>query len=150
VDSDSGRHGVQPGQIFLSQLQLGSGEVLVQPLESAGARNGDDPWPLGQQPREGDLRWGSVLPDDVPDGAGHVLDRDGGVDAVLVEQVDAVGAQPAQRRVDHLPDVLRAAVEAAPLPGTRVDIEAELRRDYDVVAEGFERLADEFLVGERP
>ena len=37
--------------------------------------------------------------DQLPDGAGDVLDRHVRVDAVLVEQVDAIGPQPLQRRV---------------------------------------------------
>ena len=43
--------------------------------------------------------------DELLDGAGDVLDRDVGVDAVLVEQVDGVGPQPTQRAVDGGADV---------------------------------------------
>jgi hypothetical protein len=52
-------------------------------------------------------------------------------------------------RSDRLPDVLGAAVEAVPFPRARVDVEAELGRDHHLIADRFERLADEFLVGER-
>ena len=52
--------------------------------------------------------------------AGDVLDRDARVDAVLVEQVDRVGPEPLQRRVDAALDRLRAAVEpAAVRPSSR-------------------------------
>ena len=44
--------------------------------------------------------------------AHDVLDRHGGVDAVLVEEVDAVGGEPAERALDGLADVLRPAVHA--------------------------------------
>lgn len=48
---------------------------------------------------------------ELTDGAGDVLDRHIGVDAVLVEQVDRVGAQPAQRGIGDALDLLGAAVE---------------------------------------
>ena len=44
--------------------------------------------------------------------------------------------------------VLGAAVEAAGLTA-RSEVEAELGRDHDLVADGLERLADELFVGER-
>ena len=81
---------------------------------------------------------------------GDVLDGDVGVDAVLVEQVDPVGLQPLERRVGHVPDVFRPAVEAAALAGAGVDVETELGRYHDLIAYRGEGLADEFLVGERP
>ena len=43
--------------------------------------------------------------------ADDVLDRHGGVHAVLVEEIDAVGREAAQRALDHLADVLRPAVQ---------------------------------------
>ena len=50
--------------------------------------------------------------------AGSVLDGSARVDAVLVVQVDAVGAQPRQRALDSSTDVGRAAVDHATLaPG---------------------------------
>jgi hypothetical protein len=55
-----------------------------------------------------------ALPDQLLDRAGDVLDRDIRVDAVVVEQVDRLDAQPAERPVDAAPDRLRPAVEAAP------------------------------------
>ena len=46
--------------------------------------------------------------DELLDGAGDVLDGDVRVDAVLVEQVDGVGAQAPQGAVDGGADVVRA------------------------------------------
>jgi hypothetical protein len=86
--------------------------------------------------------------DELLDGAGHVLDRDVRVDAVLVQQVDRVGAEPLQRALDTALDRLRATVESA--GHAALEVEAELRRDHDLVADRLERLADELLVGEGP
>ena len=82
--------------------------------------------------------------DEFADRAGDVLDRHVRVDAVLVEQVDDVGPQPAQRRVGDPLDLLGAAVEPDRL--AVLDAPAELRGDHDLVAYRGERLADEFLV----
>ena len=67
---------------------------------------------------------------------------------MLVEQVDPVSPKPLQRLVDAPNDGLPAAVY---LPGSdrAFEVEAELRRDHNLVADGLERLADELLVGER-
>jgi hypothetical protein len=51
-----------------------------------------------------------ALLNEVPDGACNVLDRYGGIDAVLIEQVDAVGPEALQRSIGDLPDMLRPAV----------------------------------------
>ena len=81
--------------------------------------------------------------DEVADGAGDVFDGDVRVDAVLVEEVDVVGAQPAQRVVGDLPDAFGSAVGAV---GRRAVGEAELGGDHDLVADRFECLADEAFV----
>ena len=86
--------------------------------------------------------------DELLDGAGDVLDGDVRVDAVLVEQVDGVGAQPPQRAVDGGADVLGPAGDAG-LVAVLVEGEAELGGDDDLVADRLERLADELLVVER-
>src|SRR4051794_34045164 len=75
-----------------------------------------------------------------PDG---VLDRNVRVDAVLVVEVDVVDAEPAQRRVAGLADILRTAVD--PL-SVAVPPERELRREHDLVAATADGLADELLV----
>jgi len=69
------------------------------------------------------------------------------VDAVLVEEVNGLDSEPLERALDALLDRLRPAVEAGALAGR--EIEAELRRDHDPVADGGESLADELFVGER-
>ena len=84
------------------------------------------------------------------DGAGDVLDRHVRVDPVLVEKVDAVGFQALEARLRDAFDVLGPAVGAAAArAGLKIDVEAELGGDDDLVADRRERLADEFLVGER-
>ena len=50
--------------------------------------------------------------DEFLDGPGYVFDRHRRIHAVLIEQVDAVGPQPLQRRFDDLLDVLRTTVQA--------------------------------------
>ena len=69
------------------------------------------------------------------------------VDAVLVVEVDVVGAEPPERTLDRGADVRRAAVEV-PGAAARVRDHAELRREDDVVAAVLDRPADELLVGE--
>ncbi len=88
--------------------------------------------------------------DQVANGAGHILDRHRGVDPVLIHEVDAVGAQPAQRSLDGLADVFWAAVEAAERLAARgVHREPELGGDDHLVPDRLERLADQLLVDER-
>ena len=50
--------------------------------------------------------------DQLLDRAGDILDRHVRIDAVLVEQVDAIGLQALERCLDDLLDVLGPAVEA--------------------------------------
>ena len=81
--------------------------------------------------------------------ADGVLDGSARVDAVLVVQVDAVGAQPLQRALDSSTDVGGAAVDHAALaPGVRD--EPELRGDHNLVAAALDRLSDDLLAVERP
>ncbi len=76
---------------------------------------------------------------------GHLFNRHGEIDAVLVIEIDAVGPEALQRFLDDPPDALRPAVQSI----RAVDLEAELGGDDNVVAHGRERLADEFLVDVR-
>ena len=80
--------------------------------------------------------------DQILDRAGHVFDRHGEIDAVLVVEIDAVGPEALERFLDDLPDTLRPAVQ----PVRAVDLEAELGGDGDLVADRREGLADQFLV----
>ncbi len=56
------------------------------------------------------------LPHEVRHGADDVLDRHCGIDAVLIEQVDVIRLQPAQRAFDRFADVCRPAVHSAMPP----------------------------------
>ena len=86
-----------------------------------------------------------ALGDELGDRADGVLDRRVRVDAVLVVQVDVVGAQPSQRALDGGADVGRAAVEV-PRALAGVGDQAELGGQHDLVAAALQRPADEFLV----
>jgi hypothetical protein len=86
---------------------------------------------LGQSPVQHFALFHQVL-----DGAGHVFDGHLRVDPVLVQQVDAVGAQALEHALDGLLDVCRPAVQAGQaLAGLEIDVPAELRCDHDPVAE---------------
>src|SRR5215204_7207164 len=82
-------------------------------------------------------------------GSGDVFDGDGGVDPVLVVQVDVVGAQPAQGVVDRPPDAVGVAGHSAALDAILGEREAELGGDFDLVPDGFEGFADDLFIGER-
>src|ERR1035437_707016 len=79
--------------------------------------------------------------------AGHILDRDVGIDPVLIEEVDGVDPQTLERVLGDLADAFRAAVEAA--RSARTEVETELGGDDGALSERLQRLAHEFLVGER-
>jgi hypothetical protein len=86
--------------------------------------------------------------DELPHRTGDVLDRHLRVHPVLVEQVDRLDAQPLQRGVGDLDDVLRAAVQAG-LAALGVEPEPELGGDHHLLPERRQCLADRFLVHER-
>jgi hypothetical protein len=86
--------------------------------------------------------------DQVLDRARDLLDRHVGIDAVLIEQIDPIGLEPRERRAGDLADVRRSAVQPRLLPA--FELESELRRDDDLIANVRERFADEILVRERP
>ena len=65
---------------------------------------------------------------------------------MLVEEVDDVGAQAAQRSLRSGAHLLGAAPQAGLVP-VGVEGEAELGGDDDLVAHGCQRLADQLLVG---
>jgi hypothetical protein len=81
--------------------------------------------------------------------ADRVLDRRGGVDAVLVVQVDVFGAKAPQRPLDGDADVLRGAVELLGVP-VAVGDQAELGGQDHLVAPVGDGPPDEFLVGVGP
>jgi hypothetical protein len=55
------------------------------------------------------------LPYQILHGAGHVLDRNIGIDAMLIEEIDPVGAEALERGVGHGSNSLGPTVE--PLAG---------------------------------
>jgi hypothetical protein len=77
---------------------------------------------------------------------GNVFDRHVRINAVLIEEIDAVGLQALERGLGDLPDVLRPAVKARLCVS---GFEAELGGDHDLITEWGEGFADELLVGER-
>ena len=100
---------------------------------------------LGQAPVQ-DLAFGHQ----VLHRTGDILDRHLRVDAVLVEEIDAVGAQALQHALDGQLDTVRAADEPrAPLAGLEIDVPAELRGDHHLVAERLHAFAEDpfHLVG---
>ena len=70
------------------------------------------------------------------------------VDAVLVVQVDVVGAEPRQRAFDRGADVGGAAVDDAG-SAAGVGDETELGRHHHLVAAALDGAADDFLAVER-
>ena len=88
--------------------------------------------------------------DQVLDRAGDVLDRHLRIDAMLVEQIDrSVLSRLSEASATALMCSGRLLSPAAALAGRQIDVEAELGRDHHLVTDGRERLADQFLVGER-
>ena len=78
---------------------------------------------------------------------GDFLDRNVGIDPMLVEKVNGRDPQPPQRVLRDLPNAFGTAVEAARTAKTKV--EAKLSGDHDILLKRLKRLADEFLVRER-
>src|SRR3546814_210171 len=78
--------------------------------------------------------------------ADDLLDRDRGIDAVLVEEVDRVDAEPLERAFARGAGVGGRAVDAGDL--LALEPEAEFGRDDQPVALALDRLAEQFLVRE--
>jgi hypothetical protein len=68
---------------------------------------------------------------------------------VLVQEIDMIGAQAAQRGLDNVADVRGPAVQPDHLPPF-VDVEAELGADQNLVAHRLKGFADKLLVRVRP
>ena len=90
-----------------------------------------------------------TLGDESLDCGRHVFDRHIEIDAMLVEQVDDLDAEPLQRRIADLTDVLGPAIHAGVFACLGIDHETELGGDHHLAAHWLQRLADDFLVGER-
>src|SRR3954454_3083076 len=80
--------------------------------------------------------------DQILDHASHVFDGHGGINPVLVIEIDAVGLETLQRFLDHPPDTFRSAVQ----PDGAINGETELGRYFHLVTYRRERFADKFLV----
>ena len=76
-----------------------------------------------------------ALLDQVLHRAGHVFDRHVRIDAVLVEEIDALGPQPLERGLGDLLGCARAGCPGRAAGRSPVDVEAELGRDHHLVAE---------------
>src|SRR5262245_27067556 len=79
--------------------------------------------------------------------ARHVLDRDSRIDAMLIEEIDAVGVEALQRSLGHVTDVRGATVQSGLL--AVLEFERELRRNHDLVAYRSKCFANECFVRER-
>src|SRR6201999_479731 len=72
-------------------------------------------------------------------------DRHRRVDAVLVVQVDVIGAEAAQRPLETLAGVGGAAVDAGFRPAERGGNDPELRRDHELLATSGDGPADDLF-----
>ncbi len=86
------------------------------------------------------------LADQVPDRPGHVLDRDVGIDAMLVVEVDGFDAEPLQRTFGDLSNVVGPTTDDL-LAVSTAHLESKLGGDHHLIAKGLQRLADHLLVG---
>jgi hypothetical protein len=72
----------------------------------------------------------------------HVLDGHVRIDAVLVEEIDVIGPQTFQGSVGNSLDVLGPTVgSCTAFAGVKIDVEAELCGNHNLVADWLERLA---------
>src|SRR5690606_40396710 len=136
----------QEGDGLRSQIALPQRILAWQPGHRKRClRPPDVPRPRLGEAEEADL----ALPHQFADRTRHVLDRNGRINPVLIDEVDTVGAQAAQAAFDRLTDALGPAVH---LPGhllAALEAEAELGGEHDLVASPFESPTDQFLVDER-
>jgi hypothetical protein len=70
------------------------------------------------------------------DRAGDIFNRNLWVNSVLVEKIDAIGAEALEHTLDYPLDVFRAAVESwTPHASFEIDVPAELGCDRDPISE---------------
>src|SRR5579871_625748 len=86
------------------------------------------------------------LSDQFLDGSCDILHRHIRVDAVLIEQIDAVRLETLERCVGDFADAFRPAIYSF---ARHAVLEAELGRDDDLVAHRGECFAEQFLILER-
>src|SRR4026208_1997746 len=81
------------------------------------------------------------------DSSGDVFDRHLRIDAVLVEKVYAVGAEPLERSFDAQLEVVGFAVKPGkPAPRLLIDIPAVFGSDPDFISKRLDGLAEDPLV----
>ena len=88
-----------------------------------------------------------ALPDQLLDRAGDVFHWHSQIDSMLVEQVDAVGLEPLERRFGDGPDALRPAI--AGLAGVPI-LETKLGGNNDLFTKRFQGFTYDFLICIRP
>src|SRR5438034_6868175 len=77
------------------------------------------------------------------------FDRRLRIDPMLIIEIDAINAEPAQARFACLPHVLRFAVNAAKTWRIRVAQDSELRRDDNAMAFAANSASEQLLIGVR-
>src|ERR1700730_17571709 len=87
-----------------------------------------------------------ALLDQITHRACHLLDRHGRIDTVLIEEIDIVGAEAAQRALHRLADLLRPAGSFGADLLSALKAKAKLGGDHHLVAPALERPAEQFLV----
>src|SRR5271165_363268 len=83
------------------------------------------------------------------DRVGDILHRHGGVNPMLVQEIDMVGAKALQGSIDDFTNMLGPAIEPDHLAFVG-DLEAELRADQRPIANRLQRFADQFFIDEGP
>ncbi|MNC39749.1 hypothetical protein D3C75_884210 [compost metagenome] len=81
--------------------------------------------------------------DQILDSAGYIFNRHVGIDTMLVIEIDTICLQSLERFLDHLFDVLRAAVKT----DGAIDGETELAGDLHLVTKRLEGFAHQLFVG---
>jgi hypothetical protein len=76
----------------------------------------------------------------------HALDRHRAIDAMLIEQIDMICAQPAQRALHRFSNMLRSAVQARER-ALIAEAESELGGDHHAIALPGQRARQQLLVG---
>ena len=84
-----------------------------------------------------------ALLDKISHCASHLFHGDIGIDAVLIEEIDHIGVEPAQGGLGHGADILRPAVQPI---GHLAVLETELGGDHHLVPERGQRLPQQQLV----
>jgi len=90
-----------------------------------------------------------ALLDQLADSSSDVLNWNVRVNAVLIEKINAIGAQALEGGIRNLTDPFGTAVESLPARASiRVEIETKFGGNYDLVANRLQGFAKKILVGE--